>query len=92
LIIFPHGGSWARDYYEFNQEVQYFNSKGFAVLRVNFRGSTSFGCKHVLAGVDNLDKVMINDIADATSYALEKFPLNENETSIYGHSYGGYAT
>ena len=73
LIVFPHGGPWARDYWEFNEEVQYFTSRGFAVLRINFRGSTGFGKKHVLAGVDNLDKVMINDIADATLYALKSF-------------------
>ena len=46
----------------------------------------------MLAGVDNLDKVMINDIADATLYALKKFSLNRDQTTIYGHSYGGYAT
>ena len=92
LIVFPHGGPWARDYWEFNEEVQYFTSRGFAVLRINFRGSTGFGKKHVLAGVDNLDKVMINDIADATLYALKKFSLNRDQTTIYGHSYGGYAT
>lgn len=92
LIVLPHGGPWARDYWDFNQEVQYFTSRGFAVLRVNFRGSTGFGKRHVLAGVENIDKVMINDIADATIYTLEKFSLNKNRTSIYGHSYGGYAT
>jgi pimeloyl-ACP methyl ester carboxylesterase len=92
LIVFPHGGPWARDYWEFNQEVQYFTSRGFAVLRVNFRGSTGFGREHVLAGVDNLDKVMINDIADAANYTLKKFALDKNQTTIYGHSYGGYAT
>jgi len=92
LIVFPHGGPWARDYWEFNQEVQYFSSRGFAVLRINFRGSTGFGKKHVLAGINNLDKIMINDIADATKFTLDNFDLNENNTNIYGHSYGGYAT
>ncbi len=92
LIVLPHGGPWARDYWEFNNDVHYFTTRGFAVLRVNFRGSTGFGKKHVEAGIKNLDKIMIDDIADATKDITKRFSIDQNRVFIYGYSYGGYAT
>ena len=92
LVVIPHGGPWARDYWEFDDFSQYFSSRGYAALRVNFRGSTGFGKNHVLAGVNSIDEVMINDIADAVSFVSENFSIDKSRVYIFGHSYGGYAT
>jgi len=92
LVVIPHGGPWARDYWGLDDYTQYFATRGYAVLRVNFRGSTGFGKSHLLAGTSSIDEVMINDIADATKFVKEKYQINENKIFIFGHSYGGYAT
>lgn len=92
LVVIPHGGPWVRDYWRLDEFSQYFTSRGYATLRVNFRGSTGFGKKHVLAGVSSIDNVMINDIADAVMFLTEHYSINKKEVFIYGHSYGGYAT
>ncbi len=92
LVVIPHGGPWVRDYWRLDEFAQYFTSRGYATLRVNFRGSTGFGKKHVMAGVNSIDGVMINDIADAVIYIKKKYNIDPKKVFIYGHSYGGYAT
>lgn len=92
LVVIPHGGPWSRDYWEFDDFSQYFASRGYATLRVNFRGSTGFGKSHLLAGVSSIDKIMINDIADATKEVIEKYAIDKESVFLFGHSYGGYAT
>ncbi|PHR74188.1 MAG: hypothetical protein COA67_02135 [Lutibacter sp.] len=92
MVVIPHGGPWSRDYFEFDKYSQYFASRGYAVLRVNFRGSTGFGKKHVLSGVNSIDEIMINDIADAVNFIAEKYKVDKRKLFIFGHSYGGYAT
>lgn len=90
MVVIPHGGPWVRDYWRADPSSQFFTSRGYATLRVNFRGSTGFGKEHLLAGINNIDEIMIDDIVDAvrstkTSYAIDT-------VFLYGHSYGGYAT
>ena len=92
LVVIPHGGPWARDYWELDPLVNYFTSRGYATLKVNFRGSTGFGNAHIEAGIRSIDKTMINDIVDATISMQENYKIDANRTYIYGHSYGGYAT
>lgn len=92
LVVIPHGGPWVRDYWGLDEYSQYFSSRGYASLRVNFRGSTGFGKEHVLAGVNSIDEIMINDIADAVLYIADQYNIDRNRIFIYGHSYGGYAT
>lgn len=92
LVVIPHGGPWSRDHWGFDQFSQYFATRGYATLRVNFRGSTGFGKSHVLAGISSIDEIMINDIADATQFVLDNYKIDPNKVFIFGHSYGGYAT
>ena len=91
LVVIPHGGPWARDYWGMEEFSQYFGTRGYMTLRINYRGSTGFGTAHVLAGVHSLDEVMINDIADATNFVKETYAVDKNKIFIFGHSYGGYA-
>jgi dipeptidyl aminopeptidase/acylaminoacyl peptidase len=92
LIVIPHGGPWSRDYWSFDDFSQYFTSRGYVTLRVNFRGSTGFGTKHILSGIHSMDEIMISDIADGVNFVKENYNINENEVFIFGHSYGGYAS
>lgn len=92
LIVMPHGGPWARDHWEYNPIVQFFSNRGFGVLRMNFRGSTGYGTKHLLAGVKKISTTMVNDIVDATKWAIQDSIADKNNIFLYGHSYGGYAT
>ena len=92
LVVVPHGGPWARDYWGLDVYSQFFASRNYAVLRVNYRGSTGFGKKHFKAGIEGLGSEMIGDIVHATKEVVGKYKIDENSVFIYGHSYGGYAT
>lgn len=91
LIVLPHGGPFARDEWYFNAWVQYFATRGYNVLRVNFRGSTGYGRKHLLSGIRNIDSLMIDDIADGVHWAIQNNYADPGNVFIFGHSYGGYA-
>ena len=91
LVMIPHGGPWARDSFVLEGYAQFFASQGYAVLRVNYQGSTGFGKQHVRSGVQGIHTVMIDDIIDATKEVMEKFPIDQERVFIFGHSYGGYA-
>jgi pimeloyl-ACP methyl ester carboxylesterase len=92
LVVLPHGGPWSRDYWEFDRFSHYFTSRGYATLKVNFRGSTGLGKEHVLAGVKGINTVMIDDIADGVLHVNKNYPVDSRRVFLYGHSYGGYAT
>lgn len=91
LVVIPHGGPWSRDYWGMDEFALYFSSRGYITLRPNFRGSTGFGNSHMTAGLQSMDKIMIDDIADATRDICEKYSVAEGQVFIFGHSYGGYA-
>ena len=92
LVVLPHGGPWTRDYWELDQFAQYFTSRGYATLKVNFRGSTGLGKEHVLAGIRGISSVMIDDLADAVTHVSGNYSVDASRVYLYGHSYGGYAT
>lgn len=92
LVVIPHGGPWSRDYWGLDWYAQYFATRGYVVLRVNFRGSSGFGKKHIKEGMSSIDEIMINDIADATKYVINNKSISKDKVFIFGHSYGGYAT
>ena len=92
LIMNPHGGPWARDGWGFNSEVQFLANRGYAVLQVNFRGSTGFGMEHLYSGKKQWGQAMQNDITDGVKWAIEQGIADAGRICIYGASYGGYAT
>jgi dipeptidyl aminopeptidase/acylaminoacyl peptidase len=91
-IVHPHGGPWARDSWGFNPEIQFLASRGYAVLQVNFRGSTGFGRKFMEASFGQWGLAMQDDITDGVQWAIEQGFADPRRVAIYGGSYGGYAT
>lgn len=92
VVINPHGGPWARDIWEYNPEVQFLASKGYAVLQMNFRGSTGYGRNHKELSYKQWGQNMQNDITDGVNWLIEKGIADPKRIAIYGGSYGGYAT
>ncbi len=92
LILNPHGGPWARDEYGYSSETQFLANRGYAVLKVNFRGSTGYGSEFLDAGNKQWGLAMQDDLTDAVEWAIREGIADPERICIYGASYGGYAT
>lgn len=92
MVLLVHGGPWARDGYGFNSYHQWLANRGYAVLSVNFRGSTGFGKDFVNAGNLEWGKKMHDDLIDAVDWAVARGVTGADKVAIMGGSYGGYAT
>ena len=90
-IVLPHGGPWARDVWGYRPDIQFLANRGYAVLQMNFRGSTGYGKKFWSSSFKKWGKEMQNDITDGVNYLVEKGITNKEKVGIYGGSYGGYA-
>jgi dipeptidyl aminopeptidase/acylaminoacyl peptidase len=91
-IIFPHGGPWARDYWGYNGYAQFFANRGYAVLSMNFRGSTGYGKKFLDAGNKEWGRKMQDDVTWGVKYLVDEGIADPKRVGIFGGSYGGYAT
>lgn len=91
-IIFPHGGPWARDFWGYNGYAQFFANRGYAVLSMNFRGSTGYGKKFLDAGNKQWGRLMQDDITWGVKYLVAEGIADPKRVGIFGGSYGGYAT
>lgn len=92
VVVNPHGGPWFRDSWGFNPEVQFLANRGYAVLQMNFRGSTGYGRKFWEASFKQWGKTMQNDISDGVQWLIKQGIADPKRVGIYGGSYGGYAT
>lgn len=93
VVMFIHGGPWARDFWGYNAYAQFLANRGYAVFQPNFRGSTGYGKKYLNAGNKQWGTgSMQHDITDAVKYLIEKGIADPTRVSIAGGSYGGYAT
>lgn len=92
LIVFPHGGPWARDFWGYNTFAQFLANRGYAVLQPNFRGSTGYGKKFLNAGNNEWGQKMQDDITWGVRYLVEQGIADPKRVGIMGGSYGGYAT
>jgi dipeptidyl aminopeptidase/acylaminoacyl peptidase len=91
MVMYPHGGPHVRDRWGFDEMVQFFASRGYAVLQVNYRGSTGYGFEWYEAGLQGWGTVMVDDITAATRWAIAEGIADPAHVSIVGWSYGGYA-
>jgi dipeptidyl aminopeptidase/acylaminoacyl peptidase len=90
LIVNPHGGPWARDAWGYNPEVQFLANRGYAVLQINFRGSTGYGRAFWEASFKEWGKKMQDDVTDGVKFAVAQGVADSKRVCIYGGSYGGY--
>lgn len=91
MILYVHGGPWARDRWGFDSFAQFFANRGYACLQVNFRGSTGYGKDFVNAGNKEWGGKMQDDLVDAVKWAVDQGIADPKRVAIYGMSYGGYA-
>lgn len=92
LVVFPHGGPWARDQWGFHPYAQFLANRGYAVLMPNFRGSTGYGKKFLNAGNGEWGRKMQDDITWGVKYLVAEGIGDPKRVGIMGGSYGGYAT
>ncbi|HMB28489.1 MAG TPA: S9 family peptidase, partial [Blastocatellia bacterium] len=92
LIMFPHGGPWARDSWGYNTFAQFLANRGYAVLQPNFRGSTGYGKKFLDAGNNQWGDKMQDDITWGVKHLVAQGVADPKRVGIMGGSYGGYAT
>jgi dipeptidyl aminopeptidase/acylaminoacyl peptidase len=92
MVLMVHGGPWSRDQWGLNSGHQWLADRGYAVLSVNFRGSTGFGKKFINAGDKEWAGKMHEDLLDAVKWAVDGGVADPAKVAIMGGSYGGYST
>ncbi|WP_433696743.1 S9 family peptidase [Nocardiopsis sp. CA-288880] len=90
-VLLVHGGPWYRDSWCYDPEVQLLANRGYAVLQVDFRGSTGYGKAHTQAAIGQFAGRMHDDLIDALDRVVEQGITDPDRVAIYGCSYGGYA-
>ena len=91
MVLLVHGGPWARDSWGWDPQSQFLANRGYAVLQVNYRGSTGFGKAFTHAAEHEFAGKMHDDLIDAVHWAVGSGIADEQRIAIYGGSYGGYA-
>ena len=92
LVVFPHGGPWARDTWGYRSFPQFLANRGYAVLQPNFRASTGYGKKFLNAGNKRWGETMQDDITWGVKHLVAQGIADPKRVAIMGGSYGGYAT
>jgi dipeptidyl aminopeptidase/acylaminoacyl peptidase len=92
LVLLIHGGPWFRDYAEFDPEVQLLANRGYAVLQVNYRGSTGLGLKFFNAGTNEWGRGTQLDLYDAVQWAIDQGIADPRRVAAMGWSGGGFGT
>ena len=92
MVLDVHGGPWSRDGWGYNSTHQWLANRGYAVLNVNYRGSTGFGKNFINAANGEWAGKMHDDLIDAVNWAVEEGIAQRDKVCIMGGSYGGYAT
>ncbi|MCS5571872.1 MAG: prolyl oligopeptidase family serine peptidase, partial [Pseudomonadales bacterium] len=91
MVVIPHGGPAARDFWTYYAAAQLLASRGYTVLQMNFRGSDGYGLKHRNAGNKKWGSRIQQDIAEGTGWAIDEGFADENRICIYGGSFGAYS-
>lgn len=91
-VVNVHGGPWVRDHWGFNPEVQFLANRGYAVLQMNYRGSTGYGRAFWEASFKKWGQEMQHDVTDGARWLISEGIADPKRVGIYGGSYGGYAT
>jgi len=94
MVLQVHGGPWARDgWAQYGASfTQFFANRGYAVLQVNYRGSTGYGRAFMEKAIGEFAGKMHDDLIDGVNWAVQSGFADPNKIAIFGGSYGGYAT
>ena len=92
MVLVVHGGPWARDGFGYRGDHQWLADRGYAVLSVNYRGSTGFGKAFVAASEKEHARKMHDDLIDMVEWAIGEGIAQKDKIAIFGASYGGYAS
>ncbi|MDQ0469571.1 S9 family peptidase [Labrys wisconsinensis] len=92
MVLVVHGGPWGRDAYGYRGDHQFLADRGYAVLSVNYRGSTGFGKAFVAASIHEHGAKMHDDLLDMVAWAVAEGIADRDKVAIFGASYGGYAS
>jgi dipeptidyl aminopeptidase/acylaminoacyl peptidase len=92
MVLKVHGGPWTQDVFGYDGEAQWLANRGYAVLQVNYRGSSGFGKAFIEAANREFAGKMHDDLIDALKWAVDNGIAAPDRVAIYGASYGGYAT
>ncbi|MEM7068599.1 MAG: S9 family peptidase [Pseudomonadota bacterium] len=91
MVLAVHGGPFARDWWGYRDYDQFLANRGYAVLRVNYRGSTGYGRAYIAASERQIGRAMHTDLIDGVEWAIEQGVADPEKIAIYGRSYGGYS-
>ncbi|SDS00440.1 Dipeptidyl aminopeptidase/acylaminoacyl peptidase [Opitutus sp. GAS368] len=91
LVMLVHGGPWVRDVWGFDPLVQFLANRGYAVLQINYRGSTGYGLEFAAKGKAEVGGAIQDDITDAVRWTIEQGVADPKRIAIMGASYGGYS-
>jgi len=91
LVLVIHGGPYYRDSWGFSPIHQWLASRGYAVLSVNYRGSTGFGKAFITAADHEWGGKMHDDLIDAVDWAIAQGIADPKRVGFFGGSYGGYS-
>ncbi len=95
MVLLVHGGPWARDRWgdgtASRAMQQFLANRGYAVLQVNYRGSSGYGRAHMEKARGEFAGRMHDDLVDGVRWAVESGVADPARVAIYGASYGGYS-
>jgi len=91
LVVYPHGGPFVRDSYDFDYDVQFLANRGYAVLQMNYRGSPGFGESFLKKGMKHIGRGIQDDIEDGARWAIAQGIADPGRIAIMGWSFGGYS-
>lgn len=91
MVLFVHGGPWARDRWSENVFAQFLSNRGYAVLQVNYRGSSGYGRAFQEKAIGEFAGKMHDDLVDGVQWAVKTGVADPAKVAIFGGSYGGYA-
>ncbi len=92
MVLAVHGGPWGRDSYGYRGDHQWLADRGYAVLSVNYRGSTGFGKAFIAASEKQHAAKMHDDLIDMVEWAISEGIAQRDKVAIFGGSYGGLAS
>lgn len=92
MVLLTHGGPFARDAWNYNRLTQFLANRGYAVLQVNYRGSSGYGRRFMEAAIGEFAGKMHDDLIDGVNWAVGQGFADRKHIAIMGRSYGGYAT